>query len=45
MRTAFIVTALAGFVGLAALDLATGRWVTGAASLLLAAANGLLLTQ
>lgn len=43
-RTVFIAVALAGFLGLAALDFASGAWRTGVAALMLALANGLLLT-
>lgn len=45
MRIVLIIVALSGFVGLGLLDLFAGRPVTGIAALLLAAANGLLLTQ
>lgn len=44
MRTLFVATALTGFVALAALDLTAGSYRTGVASIMLAVANGLLLT-
>jgi hypothetical protein len=43
MRSALLVLALAGFVGLGMLDLSAGNWHPGIAALLLAAANYLLL--
>jgi hypothetical protein len=45
MRRVFLICAIGGFVGLAALDLRAGRIGVGVASLLLAAANYILLTQ
>jgi hypothetical protein len=44
MRTALLTLALAGFVGLGLMDLYHGDPRHGAAALLLAAANALLLT-
>ena len=45
MRLILLAMALAGFAGLGVLDLVTGNIRVGIASLLLSAANGLLLTQ
>lgn len=44
MRTALLVLALAGFVGLGVVDLLAGELRAGVAALLLAVANALLLT-
>lgn len=43
MRTALVITALVGFIGLGILDLAAGNLKVGVASLALALANYLLL--
>lgn len=43
MRTALLLCAIVGFAGLGVLDLLDGNPATGVASLMLAAANWLLL--
>lgn len=43
MRTVLLVMALGGFAALGTMDIASGRYATGIAALLLAAANALLL--
>lgn len=43
MRLAFLIIALAGFTGLAAMDLSGGYWRTGVPGLLLVVVNGMLL--
>lgn len=45
MRVVLLGMALGGFAGLGAIDIAAGNARVGIASLLLAVANGLLLTQ
>lgn len=44
MRTAALIAALGGFAVLAVLDLKAGHVSTGVAALMLAVANGLLLS-